>query len=311
MKHDYPPFQKTDVYRGLYELSEEEKDDYKAWFKRAVPFTYKNYWTVLNLARGYYVYALSDGEQFVTLPGGSYTLGEKGHQFNPEHTVEIASFKISRYEVTNWQFAEFVSATGYITLAEKNKDAMVFRLGLEEFEWVEDTTANWQFPNGFSGGSIRDKADHPVTCISYIDAKAYCEWAKVRLPTVDEWEVASKGSGDGRYFFGEDAKAIYEYANVWHGKTHLTVDPEEDFLLTAPVGSKAPNLYGIYDIYGNVFEFCEDQPATYSAYQNVAVTRGGSWWCSLYACSFFNSIDLGRVNQYASFSNNGFRVVKG
>lgn len=309
MKYEYSPFQKTKIYHDLYEFEDGEEDDFYKLYKRAIPFTYRNYQEIIRLANSYHLFMNSRNSNYVEIPGGKYTLGEKGHQFNPEHTVELSPFKVGRYEITNWEFSQFVKATGYVTLAERNKDAMVFRLGLDEFEWVEDSTANWRFPNGMSEGGIEDKADHPVTCISYLDAQAYCTWAKVRLPTVDEWEVASKGGENGRHFFGKEEKDIYDYANVWHGKTHLMEYPDEDFLLTSPVGSKEPNPYGLYDIYGNVFEFCEDTPASYDEFEHVAVTRGGSWWCSLYACGFFNSIDLGRVRKNASFSNNGFRVV--
>lgn len=84
----------------------------------------------------------------------------------------------------------------------------------------------------------------------------------------------------------------------------------EDSLTTSPIGSYKPNALGLYDVYGNVFEFCANTPEAFSTFDKVAATRGGSWWCSFYACGFFNSVDIGRVKQDASFSNNGFRVVR-
>jgi sulfatase modifying factor 1 len=242
--------------------------------------------------------------QFITVPAGTYTVGQKGHVQNPLRQVTISSFDISSTELPNRAFAEFVAATGYVTDAEKFRDALVFTPGLAEFRWLEDSTANWRYPNGKSRGGIADKPDHPVTTISYHDALAYCNWAGVRLPALDEWEVASRaGSTEAA-----PPANISTYANIWHGRNHLQADSSDGYLYTAPVAAFQPNAWGLYDMYGNVFEFCEGRLP--GDKKNVVHARGGSWWCSKHACSFFNSADIGRVHIRASFSNQGFRVVK-
>ncbi len=109
--------------------------------------------------------------------------------------------------------AAFVAATGYRTDAERRHDALVFAPGLEEFRWLEDSTAYWRYPNGITRGGIDKKMDHPVTCISYSDIQAYCRsGAHVRLPTLEEWEIACRARRDYRLFFGAADSAIGRYA---------------------------------------------------------------------------------------------------
>lgn len=245
---------------------------------------------------------------FILVPAGIYTIGKEGSRKNPLRTVRIDSFRLAIYETTNRQFAAFVAATHYITDAERYHDAMVFEPGLEEFRWLRDSTANWRWPNGITRGGIQDRMDHPVTCITYRDALAYCAWAKVRLPTLEEWEVACRAGTHTDYFFGSEDSRIGEYANIWHGHDHLKADHGDPYLYTAPVGSFKPNPWGFYDIYGNVFEFCTGKLSPTES-PTLAHGRGGSWWCSKSSCHSFNSYDIGSINIHASFSNLGFRVV--
>ncbi|MBL7739027.1 MAG: SUMF1/EgtB/PvdO family nonheme iron enzyme [Chitinophagaceae bacterium] len=246
---------------------------------------------------------------FVFVPKGSYLVGKKGHLLNPLRQVSINDFYIAKTETTNRQFEAFIRSTGYTTDAERMHNAMVFQPGLKEFEWIEDSTAYWRYPNGIHRGGIDNKMDHPVTCISYSDILAYCKWAGVRLPSLEEWEIACRAGSNADHFFGNDKSKIKEYANIWHGKNHLTADSSDGYMYTAPVASFKPNPRGLYDMYGNVFEFCTGKLKE-NEKNSIAHARGGSWWCSKNACSFFNSVDIGRVNIHASFSNQGFRVVK-
>jgi sulfatase modifying factor 1 len=244
---------------------------------------------------------------WVGIPAGSYQVGATELIDNPRRMVTLASFEVSKYEVTNQQFYDFVQATGYLTDAERDRNARAFQPGLKEFRWLADKTANWHFPNGQSRGGIRGKMNHPVTCISFRDALAYCVWAGVRLPTLDEWEVAARGGTDGRYFC--DYPSIGEYANYWRGRNHLRADVSDGFMTTAPVGTFKPNPFGLYDVYGNVFEFCAGRLRS-DTHETQRHSRGGSWWCSKNSCCFFNSVDIGTVNVKASFSNQGFRVAR-
>lgn len=252
---------------------------------------------------------------YINIPAGTYTVGEKGHVQNPLRTVRTTGFEIAATELTNASFEKFVLATGYITDAEKFKNAMVFVPGLAEFRWLEDSTAYWRYPNGKRRGGIEQKMDHPVTTISYHDAQAYCIWAKVRLPTLDEWEIASRGANvenpaARRSNAKNPASPGFDIAsgNIWRGRDHLQADSSDGFMYTSPVGSFRPNASGLYDLFGNVFEFCSG--ALPGDGKNIVHARGGSWWCSKNACSFFNATDIGRVHVRASFSNQGFRVVK-
>lgn len=248
-------------------------------------------------------------QQYVHIPQGEYWVGSAVSLDNPRRKVQVADYAISSTELTNAEFEKFVQATGYRTLAEKYHKAMVFEPGLEEFRWLEDSTAYWRYPNGVSRGGIESKMNHPVTCISYRDAIAYCEWAGVRLPTFEEWEIASRAGSEGKYFGEVDLQNIKEYANIWHGRNHLQADYSDEYMYTSPVGMFKPNAWGLYDIYGNVFEFCEGSLER-DKDRKVAHSRGGSWWCSKNSCAAFNSEYIGSTNPNASFSNLGFRVVK-
>lgn len=248
-------------------------------------------------------------KKFVLVPKGIYEVGKAASTQNPLRKVQVDSFRIAIYETTNREFAAFVAATGYITDAEKQHNALVFEPGLDEFRWKNDSTAYWRYPNGISRGGISDCMNHPVTCISYRDVQAYCTWACVRLPTLDEWEIACRAGSRTNYFFGNDDKPIKAYANVWHGHDHKKADYSDGYMYTSPVGHFKPNAWGLYDMYGNVFEFCTGK-LTPTEKPFIAHARGGSWWCSSSACHAFNSYSIGQVHVHASFSNQGFRVVK-
>lgn len=248
-------------------------------------------------------------DEFVKIPTSLVVLGTEKSIQNPRRKVTIPIFEISKTETTNQQFRSFVLHTNYVTDAERKHNSMVFEPGLPEFRWIQDKTANWRFPNGKSRDSIVGKEDHPVTGISYSDALAYCKWAKVRLPNLDEWETACRAGSKTAYFFGDDVSLITKYANIWNRKDHLKADLSDGYMTTSPVGKFAPNPLGLYDTYGNVFEFCSGRLSGDKSKEMVHA-RGGSWWCSRKSCCFFNSNDIGKVNIHASFSNQGFRVVK-
>jgi len=307
MKNESSQFRESAIYKSLY-LAPDDQFQQK-FFERNVEYSKEKESFILSLAKEFYDLKLTGPSDFIKVPTNSYIIGSENNQLNPLREVFMQSFEISKYEITNAQFEQFVEETGYKSTAEEKKDALVFRVGLPEFEWEEDSTAFWRFPNGVSEGGIADKMNHPVTCISYRDVQNYCRWSNLQLPTIEQWEIAARAGSERKYFYSE-GEEIYEYANVWHGENHLNISEDEDYITTSPIGSFKPNQLGLYDIYGNVFEFCSNKPEDFNSEWNVMITRGGSWWCSKASCSAFNSEDLGRVNINASFSNNGFRVVR-
>jgi sulfatase modifying factor 1 len=224
--------------------------------------------------------------ELVDLPGGSFRMGST--IFYPEeapiHTVTVGSFAVERHPVTNAQFAEFVAATGYVTVAEQPIDpalypgadpndlcpgAMVFRptpgpVDLRDWrqwwDWVPG--ANWRHPFGPDSpdNTVADRADHPVVQVAYPDAAAYARWAGRRLPTEAEWEYAARGGSPGdsswTYSWGDEAKPDGQLmANTWQGMFPYRNDGALGWVGTSPVGKFPPNGFGLVDMIGNVWEW--------------------------------------------------------
>lgn len=220
--------------------------------------------------------------------------GEIYPEEGPMHKVEVSSFWIDKYEVTNAQFKEFVDATGYITFAEKPLSREVFPVAPEEqlvpgatvfappLEninprsthdpwnwWSYRKGACWRKPEG-RNSSIRARMDHPVVCVNIDDAKAYAKWAGKRLPTEAEWELAARGGlEDSMYVWGNEPRPEGRWmANCFQGIFPAKNSAQDGFHSTSPVGSYPPNGYGLYDIAGNVWEICSDffHPSYYSKF---------------------------------------------
>ena len=248
-------------------------------------------------------------DHLVLIKAGDYQVGEKRHGLNPLRTVRVEAFRIADAETTNRQFAKFVEATGYKTDAEKRGFGMVFREGMGEWKWDECTGAHWRLPFGPDGRKAADLPDHPVTQISGADARAYCKWAGGRLPTLVEWEVAARAGSKDKFPWGAELDVIK--TNIWNGKTHGKNTKEDGFVYTAPVRSFPANAWGLYDVVGNVFEYCEDLPrgTKDSSRARLIAARGGSWWCSARTCHFYNLVDIGTMDVHGSLPNQGFRVA--
>ncbi len=247
---------------------------------------------------------------WVRVPAGTYRVGAAGHSRNPRREVTLAAFEIADAETTNEQFARFVDATGYKTDAERRGYGLTFKEGMVDWQWASTPGAFWREP--FGPGS-EAPPQHPVTQISEADSEAYCAWAGLRLPTLDEWEVAARAGSDGLYPWGDELEPEGKpRANIWGGATHEHNDRRDGFVYTAPVRSYAPNAWGLYDVIGNVFEYCSDVPVDPSGERrpDLAAGRGGSWWCSAGCCNFFNLVDVGSMNRHASLANQGFRVAR-
>lgn len=200
----------------------------------------------------------------------------------PVHEVTVKPFFMDKTEVTNEQWAAFVKATGYVSLAERplsEKDipgllpefvgktiSLCLRppageVNLHEFPswWAPVFGANWRHPNG-EGSDIAGKEKHPAVHISWVDAQAYCKWAGKRLPTEAEWEFAARGGlKDQAFVWGEEfSPGGKMMANTWQGKFPHENNGQDGFKETSPAGSFAANGYGLYDMAGNVWEWTGD-----------------------------------------------------
>ncbi|WP_282180219.1 formylglycine-generating enzyme family protein [Maribacter stanieri] len=207
----------------------------------------------------------------------------------PAIDVTVDGFFMDATEVTNAQFAAFVKATGYVTVAEKGIDweelkkqvpvgtekphdsilqpgSLTFKKSkstvpnLYDFSqwWNWTIGANWQHPNG-PKSTIKGKENYPVVQVAYEDALAYCKWANRRLPTEAEWELASRAGSFGTvYNWGNDESVLKEKANTWEGEFPVENTEADGFELRAPVKSYPPNAYGLYDMAGNVWEWTSD-----------------------------------------------------
>ena len=229
----------------------------------------------------------------VWVPGGIFMMGGDNKQASadeyPKHKVTVNGFWMDATEVTNEQFAAFVNATHYITIAETKPDwnelkkqlppgtpkpddsilvaaSLVFRQPKEAVElndytqwWEWKPGADWKHPHG-SGSDIAGKEKYPVVHIAWTDAVAYCKWAGKRLPTEAEWEFAARGGlANNIYPWGnEPVNEGKQKANYWQGQFPNKNTVEDGFFYAAPVGSFAANGYGLYDMAGNVWEWTAD-----------------------------------------------------
>jgi formylglycine-generating enzyme required for sulfatase activity len=223
-------------------------------------------------------------EGMVWIPGGSFWMGADDGAMTdakPVHEVTVSGFWMDRTEVTNRQFARFVAATGYVTVAERKPDpkdfpdappeklvpgSIVFSppagpVSLDDpmAWWSYVPGANWRHPEGL-GSTIEGKDDYPAVHICWDDATAYTKWAGKRLPTEAEWEYAARGGKvRNRFVWGNDLRPEGTWrANIWQGQFPVQNSEEDGFARTAPTGSFPPNDFGLVDMAGNVWEWCSD-----------------------------------------------------
>jgi sulfatase modifying factor 1 len=218
------------------------------------------------------------------VPGGTFRMGSD--KFYPEeapiHEASVNGFWMDRHTVTNADFRKFVDATGYVTLVEKLPDPADYPGGLPELLanpgsvvfarpdgpvdlrnhynwWTYVLGADWRHPEG-PNSSIEARQDHPVVHVAWEDVQAYAAWAGKELPTEAEWEFAARGGLEGKTFaWGDEfAPGGKLMANTWQGDFPLENLLQDGFERTAPVGSFAPNGYGLYDMAGNVWQWTTD-----------------------------------------------------
>ncbi|MFD3400254.1 formylglycine-generating enzyme family protein [Kribbella sp. NPDC058693] len=279
------------------------------------------------------------GIEQVVLEGGSFAMGNTNGDENvgdgetPVHTVELSPYSIDATSVTNADFARFVDATGYRTEAEIFGYSAVFHLALaaepEELMgpasgtpwWAGVRGADWRHPGG-SRSDLDGLDEHPVVHVSWNDAVAYCKWAGRRLPTEAEWEYASRGGLDGaRYPWGDELIDDEWRCNIWQGDFPRANTEEDGFLTTAPVRTFEPNGYGLWQMVGNIWEWCGDWfgPRYYkfSPTENphgpslgaARVIRGGSYLCHDSYCNRYRNAARSSNTPESSMGNAGFRTV--
>ena len=303
------------------------------------------------------------------IPGGEFTMGSdeaRSHvNERPSHHVRVTGFWMDEHPVTNAEFRAFVEATGYVTTAEKKPDweeikksvapgtpkpddsklvpgSLVFSppshaVPLTDLTqwWRWTPGASWRHPEG-PGSTIDGKDRYPVVQVSWEDAVAYAKWAGKRLPTEAEWEFAARGGLTGKlYSWGDDFRPNDKpAANTYQGKFPMKDTGTDGFASLAPVGSFAPNGYGIYDVAGNAWEWVSDwYRADY--YTELAkaglarnpkgpespndpsepgvkkkVHRGGSYLCTDEYCARYMPGGRGKGDPDTGTNHLGFRCVR-
>jgi len=305
----------------------------------------------------------------VWISGGEFTMGSDDvfakRNEQPPHRVKVTGFWMDETPVTNAQFERFVKASGYVTVAERKPDweelrkqlppgtpkpeesalvpgSMVFTpsdgpVDLREMAnfWQWTPGANWRHPEG-PKSDLSGRDIHPVVQVCWDDATAYAKWAGKRLPTEAEWEFAAHGGNTGkRYFWGDEFKPSGKFmANTWTGKFPYQNTREDGFEGTAPVKSFPANGYGLYDMAGNVWNWCADwyRPDTHvelakepmcsdpkgplqsfspvNPHQPERVTKGGSFLCHEDYCAGYRPSARRGLPPDTGMSHVGFRCVK-
>lgn len=305
-----------------------------------------------------------DHENMVLIPAGEFLMGasdKEGREDEyPQHRVKLNSYWIDKTEVTNASFAKFVKETGYVTTAERKPDweemkkqlppgtpkppdhvfvaaSLVFsapqkvnNLNDASQWWVWQKGADWKHPHG-PNSNINGKDNYPVVHISWDDAMAYCQWAGKRLPTEAEWEYASRGGlKNALYPWGnEDIEKGLIKANTWQGNFPVKNTNWDKFGGLAPTKSFAPNAYGLYDMAGNVWEWCIDwyrsdyytttsqtnpqgPTDSYDPMEPTVpkkVVRGGSFMCNASYCKGYRVTSRMKTSKDTSLEHTGFRCV--
>jgi sulfatase modifying factor 1 len=301
-----------------------------------------------------------DHAAMVHLTGGEFWMGSQVDDLPdalPVHRVRVHPFWIDKTDVTNAQFAQFVRATGYVTVAERPLDPKDFpNVAIEKLKaggavftgsaapvslddatawWSWTPGANWRHPEGPQSG-IAGKQQYPVVQIAWEDASAYARWAHKRLPTEAEWEFAARGGLDRQpYTWGAELKPHGKWqANIFQGQFPYRNSHEDGFSGRAPVDSFPPNGYGLYDMAGNVWQWCSDwyRPDYYQTIAAAAVVadnpagpsqsldpqepevpkrvqKGGSFLCTDEYCARFRPGARGKGDPQTPTNHAGFRCV--
>jgi formylglycine-generating enzyme required for sulfatase activity len=275
------------------------------------------------------------------IPGGEFWMGTDSKEGfpadgeGPVRKVRIDPFYMDPCSVTNAEFAEFVEETGYQTEAEAFGWSFVFYSFLSAGQlrnvkqtapgtpwWCVVEGADWRNPEG-SESEVDGRMDHPVIHVSWNDAAAYAQWAGKRLPTEAEWEFAARGGLEQRrYPWGDELTPDGEHrCNIWQGHFPKENSEDDGYAGTAPVKSYKPNGYGLYNMSGNVWEWCSDWFTRRVNRRGGAVNprgpenggcrvmRGGSYLCHRSYCNRYRVAARSSNTPDSSTGNIGFRCV--
>ena len=263
----------------------------------------------------------------VRLEGGAFLMGSDDPDGFPEDAegpvreVQIEGFAIAPNALSNEEFAVFVDAAGHVSAAERFGWSFVFagllpddfpptRSVAEAPWWRQVEGADWRHPEG-PGSSIADRSDHPVVHVSWTDARAYCSWAGVRLPSEAEWEYAARGGlARKRFPWGDELTPGGEHrCNIWQGEFPRRNTLEDGFYGTAPVDAFPPNAFGLHNTSGNAWEWCADWFDPKPGRGRAKVIRGGSYLCHSSYCNRYRVAARSRNTPDTTTGHMGFRVA--
>ncbi len=275
-----------------------------------------------------------DLDGMVLLPGGEFLMGGDDPDGipadgeGPVRPVRVEAFHIDVHAVTNDRFAAFVEDTGYVTEAERIGWSYVFAGFLpaalrrtsprlpDAPWWCGVAGACWRRPEG-PGSDLDGRGNHPVVHVSWNDADAYARWAGKRLPTEAEWEYAARGGLEQRrYPWGDELDPGGEYrCNIWRGRFPVKNTAADGYRGTAPVDAFQPNGFGLYNVSGNVWEWCDDWWTTDHAAPRPAsgtakAMRGGSYLCHESYCNRYRVAARTANTPDSSSGHTGFRCAR-
>lgn len=284
----------------------------------------------------------SHKEEMVYIPGGEFLMGANSKDGfpndgeGPVRKIKVKAFYMDPCAVTNAEFKLFVEETGYKTEAEQYGWSFVFYslLSPETTKKVKEAPkdipwwrivegAYWAQPEG-PDSTIEDRMNHPVIHVSWNDAVHYCKWAGKRLPTEAEWEFAARGGLENkRYAWGDELTPNGQHmCNIWQGNFPSLNTKEDGYEGTAPAQSFPPNGFGLYNVSGNVWEWCSDwfsrsihnrggRDNPQGPENGTAkVMKGGSYLCHESYCNRYRVAARTFNTPDSSTGNLGFRCVK-
>ena len=283
---------------------------------------------------------MADSGDMVELPGGAFLMGSEDPDARredgegPVREETVGAFSIAATTVTNAEFAAFVKAAGYRTEAEDFGWAYVFRGLLSKARqrrfqdaqavpdapwWLAVDGACWRKPEG-PGSNLNGRMHHPVVQVSWHDALAYCRWANKRLPTEAEWEYAARGGLVGKRLpWGDELQPNGKHrCNVWQGSFPQHNSVADGYFGTAPAKSYRRNGYGLYNMAGNVWEWCQDDyvarhgagSADHFGNGENKVLKGGSYLCHDSYCNRYRVAARYANSADTATGNIGFRCAR-